>query len=120
MKRGILIIMVLAAGCISQVYTAEEAKETAVEYIRNAPTFQFDGIPRSLKAMYAEPLDCEGCFEVAVEFDCLGVGFGNRGGLLVSQQLTQHVAKVRVEKGEVTQAIIDEIWDEMAQKAVTE
>ena len=120
MKRGILIITILAAGCISQVYTAEEAEQVAVEFIKKAPTFQFDGIPRSLKAMYVEPLDCEGCFEVTVEFNCLGVGFGNRGGLLVNQQLTQHVAKVRVEKGEVTQAIIDEIWDEIAQKAITE
>lgn len=120
MNRSILIIAILVAGCISQVYTEEKAEQAASKYIENAPTFRFDGIPQSLKVTNVEHLDCEGCFEVTIEFNCMGAGFGDRAGLLVIPQLTHHLAKVRVEKGKITQAIIDEVWDEMAQEAVTE
>ncbi|KYK38788.1 MAG: hypothetical protein HXS46_14935 [Theionarchaea archaeon] len=116
----ILVMIILITGCISQVYTAEEAEETAVEYIRNAPTFHFDGIEKSLEATNVESLDCTGCFEVTVEFDCRNEGFGDRSGLFLKSRFVHHTAKVRVEKGEVTQAIIDEIWDEMAQEGILE
>lgn len=120
MSRRILIIVLLTAGCISQVYTEEEAKQTAVDYLIKAPTFAFDGIQRSLTVTGVEPQDCQGCFEVTIEFDCLYPGFGKRSPYFLIHRVTHHVAKIRVEKGEVTRAIIDEIWDEMAQESIVE
>lgn len=120
MNRSILILILLAAGCISQVYTEKEAEQAAVDYIENAPTFKFDGAVQSLEATQIIPLDCTGCFEVTVEFNCMNEGYGDRKGLLVIPKITHHVAQVRVEKGEITQATIDDTWDEMAQKPITE
>lgn len=102
------------------MYTAEEAEQIARDYIRNAPTFSFGGIPRSLTVTSVEPLECTGCFEVTVEFSCRFPGYGVRDIYFLVQKATPHVARVRVEKGEVTQAIIDELWDEMAQESILE
>ncbi|KYK33438.1 MAG: hypothetical protein HXS48_25850 [Theionarchaea archaeon] len=120
MNRRILIIIILTAGCLSQVYTEEEAVQIAEDYIRNAPTFKYDGIRRTLAVTGVEPLECEGCFEVTVEFSSKYPGYGIRDPYFLIQKVTPHIAKVRVERGEVTQAILDEIWDEMAQESIVE
>lgn len=118
MNYRALTIVVLVAGCISQVYTEEDAQNIAVDYIKNAPTFAFDGVEKTLQVTSVKPLDCKGCFEVTVQFSCKNVGFGNRSNAFLTAKTSSHTAAVRVEKGKVTQAIIDGIWDEMAQKSV--
>lgn len=120
MNRKILaVIIILVGGCISQVYTEEEAKEIAKDFIENSPTFRFDGMNRTLKVTDVEVLDCEGCFMVAVTFDCSYPGFGDRSGLFLVSRPTSHVARVQVEKGEITLAIIDDIWDEITQTSLS-
>jgi hypothetical protein len=118
MNRRILIIVILTAGCLSQVHTEEEARQIAADYIRNAPTYSFDGFPDALEATKVEPLECDGCFEVTVKFACKSQGFGDRSAYFLISKLSLHTAIVRVEKGKVTSVIIDGIWDEMAQKAI--
>jgi hypothetical protein len=120
MNYRILFIVILVVGCISQTYTAEEAQQRAVEYIKNAPTFTFDGIARTLQVTQVEPLDCKGCFEVTIKFTSGYPGFGARSAYFRVKRLTPHTAKVRVEKGQVTQVIIDGIWDEMKQESIVE
>ncbi len=102
------------------MYTEKEAEQVAVDYIKNAPTFKFDGVMQSLEVTQTTLLDCTGCFEVTVEFNCLNEGYGDRKEIFIIPKITHHTAKVRVEKGKVTQATIDDTWDEMAQKPITE
>ncbi len=119
MNYRAITIIVLVAGCISQVYTEEDAQNIAADYIKNAPTFTFDGIEKTLQATSVKTLDCKGCFEVTVQFSCRNVGFGNRSSTFLTAKTNSHTATVRVEKGKVTQAIIDGIWDEMTQKSIS-
>lgn len=118
MNRRILIIIILTAGCISQVYTADEAQQIATDFITNAPTFNFDGSPNSLEVTKVEALDCTGCFEVTLRFVCENQGFGDRSAYFLVAKPTPHIAKVSVEKGKVTRAVIDGIWDEMTQTSI--
>ena len=120
MNYRILFIVILVVGCISQTHTAEEAQEIAVEYITTAPTFTFDGIPQTLEVTRVEPLNCESCYEVTIKFSSGYPGFGARSAYFLVRRITPHTAKVRVEKGQVTRAIIDGIWDEMKQESIVE
>ena len=113
-----MIILILVGGCISQVHTEEEAEQIAYDYIRKAPTFSFDGVSKSLQITDVTPLESEGCYEVRLQFDCYNEGFGNRSDVFLVFRMTHHTARVRVEKGKVTRAIIDGIWDEMAQESI--
>jgi hypothetical protein len=120
MDRKILtVIIILVGGCISQVYTEDEAKEIAEDFIKNSPTFKFDGVSKTIKITDVDALDCEGCFMVTVTFTCAYTGFGDRSGLFLVSRLTSHTARVQVEKGKVTQATIDGIWDEINQKSIS-
>ncbi|MBU7018544.1 MAG: hypothetical protein HXS44_13620 [Theionarchaea archaeon] len=118
MNYRILFIVILVVGCISQTYTAEEAQQVAADYIKRAPTYTFDGIAGTFQVSQVEPLDCKGCFEVTIKFTSGYPGFGARSAYFLVRRLTPHTAKVRVEKGQVTQAIIDDIWDEMKQQSI--
>ena len=120
MDRKILtVIIILVGGCISQVYTEDEAKEIAEDFIKNSPTFKFDGINKTIEITDVDALDCEGCFMVTITFTCAYSGFGDRSGLFLVSRLTSHTARVQVEKGKVTQATIDGIWDEINQKSIS-
>lgn len=118
MSRKILLLIILVTGCISQVHTAEEAQQIAADYIKNAPTYMFDGIPKTFKVTSVEPADCEGCFEVIIEFDSAYPGYGTRSVYFLIRKISHHTARVRVEKGQVTEAILDDLWDEMAQESL--
>jgi hypothetical protein len=120
MYRRILIILMLTTGCISQVYTEEDARNDALDFIRNAPTFSYDGVKKSLMVVDSEPAECEGCYVVTVQFTCRNRGFGDRASLFLIHQPTDHVAVIHLQEGEITRAIIDDLWDELNQKSITE
>jgi len=63
-------------------------------------------------------LKCPYCWEFAYQFDCRQPGYGNRTGLIVAQVITPHTARVVVQEGKVTLAVMDGIWDMMGQKAI--
>lgn len=120
MNYRIFFIVILVVGCISQTYTAEEAQQVAVDYIKSAPTYTFDGIAKTFQVSQVEPLDCKGCFEVTIKFTSGYPGFGARSAYFLVKRLTPHTVKVRVEKAQVTRAIIDGIWDEIKQESIVE
>jgi len=119
MYRRIIVLVILTAGCISQVYTGDDAKKDALEFIKNAPTFSFDGLQKSLLVTGVEPSDYDGCFIVTVGFTCRNTGFGTRASLFLVNRPTEHIAVIHVKKGAITRAIIDDQWDELNQKSVT-
>jgi hypothetical protein len=120
MYRRILIILMLTTGCISQVYTEEDARDDALDFIENAPTFSYDGVKKSLIVIDSESAECKGCFVVTVQFTCRNAGYGNRSSFFLIHRPTDHVAVIHLQEGEITRAIIDNLWDELNQKSITE
>jgi len=125
-----LAVILVLGGCIqpgpaetpqpqgSAQYTREAAVEIALEYIQKAPTFAWDGMPETLEVTGVEVLRCPYCWEVSLAFDSRHGGYGDRTGMMVTQAITHHTARVLVREGQVKYAILDERWDEMNQRGL--
>ena len=125
---AIAIVIALALS-FAQLYpgTIEEpevgcdkgkSREIAKDYLLNSPTFRFDGIEDSLKLVVTNTLKCPCCWEFVFEFQCRHSGYGNRTGQILAQVITPHTARIIIEQGRVTSAVMDEKWDMLEQKMI--
>lgn len=99
--------------------TTEEAESIALSFLRNSPTFKFDGIEASIsvsEVFIMESYPVQYAFIVA--FECIHSGYGDRAGQILAQVITPHEIRIVVSAGEVQSAIIDEEWDELIQRNV--
>ncbi|MCW3991364.1 MAG: hypothetical protein NWE79_01535 [Candidatus Bathyarchaeota archaeon] len=100
-------------------HTEQEAMDMAVHFLRNGPTFKFDGIPESLSVKGAfrarTPIPT---WSVVIEFKCRHADYGDRTGRVLAQVVTPHEIAVIVEEGRVIRAVVDEVWDELNQREV--
>jgi hypothetical protein len=93
----------------------EEAEEIAENWIKSAPTYSFDGFDLKLEKHEILESIPELHF-LTYTFTSSHGGYGNRTGQIVTEVLTPHTIEVTVSDSNVTSAIIDEEWDELAQK----
>jgi hypothetical protein len=100
-------------------YTEQGAIDAALFYLKNSPTFKFDGMLESINVTGAHrartPIPT---WLVTIEFDCAHSGYGDRMGQIVLEVETPHEIYFIVEEGVVISAVIDGEWDEMAQKYI--
>jgi hypothetical protein len=96
----------------------EESQEIARQYVINEPTFVFDGMGETLALVNTTTLKCPYCWEFAYQFDCRQSGYGNRTGFILAQVITPHTARIVVQEGKVTSAVMDGKWDMMGQKLI--
>ncbi|HJH27572.1 MAG TPA: hypothetical protein C5S37_12615 [Methanophagales archaeon] len=96
----------------------KKSREIAEEYLLNTLTFRFDGVEDSLKLVETNTLECPYCWEFVFEFQCRHAGYGNRTAQMLAQVITPHTARIIVEQGRVTSAIMDEKWDMLEQKMI--
>lgn len=135
-KAAMIVVMVilsltvlLLTGCDDDSDTPtpsdyelkESSRLIAQEFVRNSPTFQFDGIDGSLQQIEgAVPSGIES-WRFRYRFDSQHPGYGDRsseGGLI--EEMTHHEAEITVSKGEVTRAVMDNEWDMLDQKETNE
>ncbi len=126
MNRVVVLTTLLLVGLIvptsiyalqSNVAPLTEPKEIALNYIRNSPTFSFDGIDATLEAVNMVDLKSNPVQHlVTVNFSCLHSGYGDRTGKPTLQVITPHKAVVTVVDGIITKAVYDDSWDELDQK----
>ena len=106
-----------SSGLFSEV---EVAASVAVGYVKNSPTFRFDGIVGSVEVTETVALDSYPMrFGVLVEFDSRQAGYGDRSGMMLAQVVTHHVVRVWVTRWEVSRAIMDDVWDMMNQTMIS-
>lgn len=100
-------------------YTEQGAIDAALFYLKNSPTFKFDGMLDSINVTGAyrarTPIPT---WLVTIEFDCAHSGYGDRTGQIVLDVETHHEIDIIVEEGVVIHATIDGEWDEMTQKPI--
>jgi hypothetical protein len=102
-------------------FTQEESRQIAEEFVRNSPTFKFDGIEDTLTFVKADILRSltertPFGWQFTFEFQCQHAGYGDRTGQVLSQVITPHKAVISVEQGKITEAVMDEKWDMLNQK----
>ncbi len=96
--------------------TSESAEDAALEWLYSCPTFKFDGIAETVKVQNIITLRMPNAWEVYIDFTCGYPGYGNRMGNVMLGKTQDHTIKISVLAGQVTRAIIDNVWDEMKQE----
>jgi len=97
--------------------TPKEAEELAKEFVESSPTFSFDGVHGSIEivdVVAAESYPVQ--YFITVAFECSHAGYGDRTGQVLAQVITPHVMRITVSDGQVLNAVIDGVWDELNQR----
>ena len=96
----------------------KRAMEVVEAYVKNTPTYQYDGIDRSLQLVEINPsAECATCIELTYVFQSRAGGYGDRTGKIVTQVITDHTVVETVNSAQVTTAVMDSRWDMIAQQA---
>lgn len=124
------LLIVISVGCILRqspqdtYYDTEildKAEATAEDFVRNSPTFTYDGIEDSLVLVSR----CPFCWSIIFEFDSAHSGYGDRTGQVLSQVITHHSAQIYVNTAvvtssyddiEIVDAVMDSEWDMINQE----
>jgi hypothetical protein len=108
--------------------TEEGSWILADEFVRNSPTFVFDGIEESLvlketvcllkeyKPGHSDTLPHVYGWVFKIKFESRHAGYGDRSGQILAQAITPHEVVIMVEAGKVTSAITDGVWDMINQR----
>ncbi len=108
--------------------TEEGSRELAEQFVRSSSTFVFDGMEESLEFIKAEDIVVEHeqdnsgklfqmqGWEFTFRFESRHAGYGDRTGQVLAQVITPHEAVITVKQGEVSSAIMDEVWDMINQQ----
>ena len=112
---------VKADGIVTEVsafkqMSEEESQKIAEEFLRNSPTFVFDGIEDTLRLTDTLRARCPYCWVFIFEFDSRHAGYGDRTGQMLAQVITSHRAVIAVEQFEITSAVMDDKWDMISRK----
>lgn len=95
----------------------EESQRIAEEFVKNSPTFVFDGIEDTLRLTDTLTARCPYCWVFIFEFDSSQPGYGDRTGLMLPL-ITHHQAVVTVEQLEIMSAVMDDKWDMISQSLI--
>ncbi|MFA5761852.1 MAG: hypothetical protein WCX07_05340 [Dehalococcoidales bacterium] len=91
--------------------TEEVSRQLAETFVRNSPTFKYDGDMASLELVETLYPDIENAWQFCFRFESAHAGYGDRDGQMLAQVITPHEVIVTVEKGVVKNAIMDGEWD---------
>ncbi|MFP3951826.1 MAG: hypothetical protein ACLFVP_06805 [Candidatus Bathyarchaeia archaeon] len=98
----------------------DDVEQIAIDFLVNAPTFSFDGIPESIEVISTYTLESyPEQHVVVISFKTTHAGWGDREGTFIAQVVTQHSIEITVVEGEVVEASIDDKWDEITQEIIT-
>ena len=112
---ALAIVSLLALVACSSDDGDEVDRRLAESFLRNSPTFRFDGLPQSVELIDRADGDCETCVAYTFGFGSSHPGYGDRTDLPLVAVVTPHEAIISIENGLVTAARIDSIWDVVAQ-----
>ncbi|CAI8024222.1 hypothetical protein GBAR_LOCUS14087 [Geodia barretti] len=97
---ALAIVSLLALAACSSDDGDEVDRRLAESFLRNSPTFRFDGLPQSVELIDRADGDCE------------------TTDLPLAAAVTPHEAIISIEEGLVTGARIDSIWDVIEQSPI--
>jgi predicted secreted protein len=94
-------------------------KQKSLEFVKNCPTFVFDGMKDTLKLESYKSIDNElSQWEFKYKFDSRHAGYGNRIDKILAQVITHHEIYIIMHDTNIVSAIMDEQWDELNQKMI--
>ena len=122
-KRAIAGMALAVAALLALVACSsddgdEVDRRLAESFLRNSPTFRFDGLSESVELRERVDGECETCVTFTFGFENSHPGYGDRTDLPLPAAVTQHEAVISIEDGLVSGARIDNIWDVIAQSPI--
>jgi hypothetical protein len=107
---------VAAVTMYSPIATAtgnEDSEKVASDFVRNSPTFRFDGIEESFRLESSRSIKfCPGCYEYILYFESSHPGVGDRTGVKLRSHVTPHRAVLNlVDNTVVAMGVLDDSWD---------
>ncbi len=112
------VIIALNIAYFTLNYTKEGNALIATNFVKNEATYKFDGIPETFKLSETIASQCQYCWEFIFEYQSRNSGYGNRKNASEDAVITNHSAKIALEKGNITSAVLDNTWDMKAQKSL--
>ena len=113
---ALFIVIALIIAYFTLAYTREGNALIASNFVKNEATYKFDGMPETFRLTATVPMECRGCWEFHFEYQSRNSGYGDREGAVVAPVLTNHSARVVMERGTVALAVLDDAWDMKAQQ----
>ncbi len=102
-------------------YTEKGAIDLAVHFLKNSPTYKFDGIPETLKVIDTRILESLPVqYVVTIVFNSRHAGYGDRTGQVLAQVITPHEIVITVVEEEAIRAVVDSKWDELNQREIVQ
>jgi hypothetical protein len=92
----------------------DEAASIALSFVKSSRTYIYDGLPETLQVKEVELVKRPWTWAVSIVFSSRHAGYGFNTGLMSPH--IPHEIRVVVHKGEVVEAILDDIWDELEQR----
>ena len=96
---------------VAKGVSEEESLNIAQQFLKSSQTYKFDGIEETFKHEETLTLRCPYCWQFIFTFDSRQAGYGDRTGQMLAQVITPHKARITVEQGKVTYAVLDNEWD---------
>jgi hypothetical protein len=114
----LLPVAVISAWYIRSNQTGDpEEVDIAIKFLKNSPTFSFDGVEDSINVISVDILESFPVqYVITISFECTHAGYGDRTGQVLAQVITPHSVKITVVEGEVVNAVIDNKWDMIKQE----
>jgi hypothetical protein len=116
-KKVYASFLLVSSHGVKDGRSEEENMVIAREFVRNSPTYQYDG--HSLHHVKTITHHTPSCWTFVFTFTSRQGGYGDRKGQFMVQVITPHTASVTVHKGEITKATLDEKWDMIDQKVIS-
>jgi hypothetical protein len=113
---GLIITIVSTAvfgSSCSEKYTAQESENIARTFLVKSPTFQFSGVPGSVRLLESEEGTLPNSWQFTYEFVSERSGYGDRTGMDTSRETGTYEAEITVWEHKVVRAVINEHWDEL-------
>jgi len=104
----------------SKQLTKEGSQQIALEFVKNSPTFVFDGIEDTLQLTDSIEVSIPYTWTFVIKFESAHAGYGDRTGRMLAEVITPHEVSITVEQGEIVYATMDNVWDMINQKELSD
>lgn len=95
--------------------TLEQTKTIIEDWIKNQPTYKFDGQNLTLKQAIEL---INNSYRLLYNFETENSGYGNRSKQKIEKITTPHLVEITTQDNRVLYALIDGRWDEVEQKMI--
>jgi len=115
----ITVLPVTACGGLAEdqdIQLRETAQQQALEFLKNSPTFKYDGIEGSIELTDTVALETPSSWTFVYEFESTHAGYGNREDQMLAQVITSHTAYITIQQGKIAIAQVDNIWNMLRQR----